>query len=408
MLYFSELKGKKVYTEDQVASGRLDDLIFKASDIADVTKLLIKDNNNQNIIIPTEFVRKINNQIVIDKAFKTSSLEENELYLLRNLLDKQIIDLKGHKIVRVNDVILQDKLIGPSYQFNVIGVDIGLLGVLRWLRLEGIFTKFFKIFNLSPRSDFLSWGDIYPLELARGQVALKKEDIKLERIRPEDLADYLEKTNLENIKKLIKLLNKKYASDVINNLKSNYQTELFQSWKPETSVKILNYFELDDEVDILLSISRTKRNQIIELMDDKRKLAITKLLNFSSTPVGELLTTEFLSVPSTMIVRQIIDKIKTETADYFSLFYIYGLNEKDQLVGVSSLHELMLHNLDETLFKFMVQNVVSVHLTTPIDIVTRKMIKYKIVALPVIDNQQHLLGIITIDDLSKLDLIGIK
>ena len=113
-----------------------------------------------------------------------------------------------------------------------------------------------------------------------------------------------------------------------------------------------------------------------------------------------MITTEFIVVDSQDSVRQIIDKVRKETINFSTLDYIYVGNKAKELVGVISLHELLMHDLDEPVYKFMTQNVVVVHFTTPKEIVVKKMLKYKLYALPVIDEGKHIEGLIALDDLN--------
>ena len=259
MIYFSELKGKNVDTEDSINVGRLEDLIFLASETPKITKLVIGNSSNNKIIVSIEYLEKFNSDIVIKKDYKITELEENELYILKNIQDKQIIDLKGNKIVRVNDIVLQQK-----DGLYLVGVDIGILGILRWLKIEEIFTKFVSLFRFKLTSQFLSWADIQPLELSRGKVRLKKEEKGLKKLKPEDLAGYLESTNIVNTRKILKLLDDKYASLVIGNLNINYQGALFRHFHSEKAAKFLNYIDLYEAVDILLYLSVKKRNEILD------------------------------------------------------------------------------------------------------------------------------------------------
>ena len=174
MLYFSEIVNKKVYTEDNIYIGYLEDLIFLVAENPIVTKFVIKDKANQKLIISTDYLKKIDKNLAIEKEFLVSYLEENELYLVKNLLDKQIIDLKGDKIVRVNDVALQDK-----EKLSIGGVDVGILGIFRRLKIGAEnFYKILSLFNIKLTSQFLSWADIQPLELIRGNVKLRKKEEK--------------------------------------------------------------------------------------------------------------------------------------------------------------------------------------------------------------------------------------
>lgn len=173
MIYFSEIFNKKIYNEDSLYVGRLKDFIFLASENPYITKIVIENKNKEKEIISYEYVKKINKKIIIEKNYLSSSLEENELFLVKNLLDKQIIDIKGNKVVRVNDVALTK----IDNQLIIAGVDIGFIGLLRRIRIFNIE----KIYNILTRlkikfsSRFLSWADIHPLELSRGQVKLKKK-----------------------------------------------------------------------------------------------------------------------------------------------------------------------------------------------------------------------------------------
>src|SRR3989338_8215623 len=111
------------------------------------------------------------------------------------LQNNRVLTKDGIYIGKLNDVAIQDK---PGY--SIAGVDIGLVGILRWLGLIDFINKLLGKIGIKLRSQFLSWADIQTLELSRGHVKIKKEQTKLEKIRPEDLADYLEEPNVANVK----------------------------------------------------------------------------------------------------------------------------------------------------------------------------------------------------------------
>lgn len=399
MLYFSELKNKKVYTEDNISFGKLKDIIFLALDTPTVTKLVVKTKSEDDLIIPLKYLVKMNGGITVGKNFQETKLDENELYLGDNLLDNQIIDISGSKIVRVNDVVIQDK---PGYY--VAGVDIGLLGILRWFGLEDYLLRLLGRLGIKITSNFLSWGDVHPLELTRGHVKIKKEQTKLDKIRPEDLADYLERTNTSNINRVLKIMDEKTATDVINNLSINYQTSLFKQFTSEKAAKILANMDSEEGVDILLTLSKKKREKIMSFLDDKTFKEIEYLLSLSKTPIGNILTTEFLTVESTDRAKEVIANIKRETHDFYTLNDIYVVNKDQQLVGVFDLHELLLQKAETRVYKFMNQNLSMIYLSTPEIVALRKIVKYKINNLPVVDKDKHLLGVVRFDDVIDLFL----
>lgn len=402
MIYFSEIKGKTVYTQDKKILGVLDDLIFKATEQSNITKFVVKNKKTrQAYIIPSEYIIKNltspqTTDFTVKKDFPTVETEANELSLIRNLLDKQIIDLVGNKIVRVNNVAIQDK-----NDWHIAGVDTGLVGILRWFVHENFINKIHAFFHLKPSTKLLSWLDIQPLELARGVVVLKRTENKLKKIRPEDLADHLEKTNIVNARNLIKMLDDTQAASVIENLNVTFQTALFQHFKPDIASKWITLIEPDEAVDILLTLSKRKQAEIMSFLPPAKQDELTNLIQLSyASSIGELITSKYVTVNSTDLIKDVLAKIRRETGEYASLNYIYVLNEGKQLVGVFSLHELILQPEDMPVYKFMTQNLVVIHLNTTKEIAIKKMLKYKIDALPVVNNQKHILGVVVIDDLA--------
>jgi len=397
MIYFSQILKKKVFTEDEIEVGQLDDLVFLTETTPVITKILVKTKTGR-ILIPIDFLIKINHHIYIRKNYEETTLSENELYILRNLLDKQIIDISGSKIVRVNDVVLQKE----KNQWYVMGVDVGILGILRRLGLSNLGEKILGILKWRLSSQFLSWGEIQPLELSRGEVRLKKEEKKLKKLRPEDLADYLEQTSLANIQKVLRLLDEKMAAKVIADLNINYQIGLFRRMLPKKAATILELIDSDEVVDILFFLSKKRRQEILNFLSSEKRKEVNYLLNFHQTgKIGDFLSLEFLATYSSKTAYEVKIQIKKETADFYSLNYVYVINENKQLIGVFSLHELLLQDDTNFVYKFMNQNLITVYLTTPIEIALRKMIKYKLSALPVIDQDKKILGIVTFDDLSE-------
>lgn len=398
MLYFSELKGKRVYTEDKIFVGKLKDMIFQVSETPQITKFVIGTTDDQ-VVVPAAFLKKMDGDMIISKNFQADKLDDNELYLVNNLLDNQIIDITGDKVVRVNDVAIQDK---PGY--FIAGVDIGILGILRWFGLEEWVVRFLKKLRIKPTSQFLSWADIHPLELTRGHVKIKTEQTKLEKIPPEDLADYLEKTNVSNVSHVLNVLDEKVAAEVISNLNINYQTALFKQFPSDKAAKVMSRIDPEEAVDILLTLSRKKREKIMSFLGDQVYKEIEYLLGLSKTPIGGILSTEFLTIQSDDRVKEVIDRVQKTTGDFYSLHYIYVVNQENQLVGVFSLHELLLQSPETPVYKFMTQNLSVIHLSTPEVIVLRKIIKYKLNALPVVDKDRHILGVVTFDDVIDLFL----
>lgn len=403
MLYFSELQGKNAYTEDMIKVGKLEDMIFKASEKATITKLVIRSLKKEVLIIPLENILNINKNIIIKKEYNVSELQEDELFVLKNILDKQIIDFIGNKVVRVNDVVIQDKK-----EMYVSGVDIGIFGILRRFNLEDFALNFLRFFNIRISQKFLSWVDVQPLELAKGKVRLKKEEEKLEKLRPEDLADYLEQTNIVNVRRILGILDEEFGAEVIENLTINYQIELFKHFTSLKASKILSLIEPDEAVDILLAFPKKRREDILSLFSNNKRREIEHLLNLSKTPIGDILTTEYVTVSPEMVIKEVSKLVRKENFDFASIYYIYVVNNDNQFVGVFDLYDLVFQHPDTPVYKFMTQNVIAAYLTTPREIVLKKMLKYKLLAIPIINKDKNILGVVTFDDISEFILKSLE
>lgn len=394
MLYISEILGKDVVTIEDTLLGRVKDVYFQNTEVPNVTKLCVERETTQ-LVIPIADITKINHRITVIKQFRKEIREENEASIKENLLDRQVIDLVGNKVVRVNDVVIADK---PS--FYISAIDISVWGVLRRLHLLNQVLRLFRSLKIPAKFSFLSWGDIHNLEFGLGQIKLKEKEEKLNRIHPEDLADHLQTTNIVNIKRFLQALDIEKAVEVYAGLSLIHQTAVAQELKPETAATLLKKLDPDEATDILLALNRRKREHILSLLPEKEQQELMNLIKLSATPMGKLLTTEYFTVDSKATALEVGNKMRQDTGDYSCLHAVYVLNQKEQLTGVFSLHELLMQNAETPAFKFMVQNPITLQLSTPLELAAKKMLRYKFSALPVIDADKKMLGIVTLDDLS--------
>ncbi|HLL60988.1 MAG TPA: CBS domain-containing protein, partial [Candidatus Nitrosocosmicus sp.] len=356
----------------------------------------------KKLYIPIEYVSRIHESIIITKKYETVDLSDNELYVDRNVIDKQIIDIAGSKVVRANDLLIQQR---GKTNYSIMGVDIGILGIIRWFGIAPFMERMnYRVFNKPIKRSVLSWSDIQPLEMAQGKIVLNVEQQKLQNLHPEDLADYLESTNIKNVISIINSLEKEFASEVVAELNLNYQISLLRKLSLEKTAKIIEFMDPDEAVDVLSEFPTRRRNLILNKISSDSKKQIESLLKFSHTSVGRYITNDFVTVKSTWTAGKVLQYLRKTSVDLPLLNYIYVVNEKNQLIGVFNLHELILQHTDTLVYKFMEQNLIIVHLKTALQIVLRKLIRYKIFAIPVIDENKKMLGIVTIDDISEVFL----
>ena len=244
-------------------------------------------------------------------------------------------------------------------------MDVGILGIARWLKLEQWLNRQIAWFGTSIRSDFLPWENIQPIELSRGKVKLKREEEKLTKLAPEDLADHLERLSVKNLTKILDLLPNEYEAEVVQNLNLTHQRALIRSLKPRQAAAILSLVDPDEAVDTLLTLTEQRRMAILNLIEDEAKIRIEYLLNLSHTDIGSLATTDYFTASPDEIAFSVKKRLRSETTLDTPLTYIYVINKKKELVGVCNLHELLLQQDNTPIYKFMIPNVVTVYLTTP-------------------------------------------
>lgn len=389
MLYFSELKDVAVIDQNDVYIGVVADMVFRCVSTAPVTKILIRQVSGAQLLLPVSVIIKVSQVIRIQSEIEPTILEENELFIGKNIADQQIIDISGSKIVRVNDVVLVQT---PG--LHITGVDVGILGIMRWFGMEDIFCKLARSLHHPINPRFLSWADVAPLELARGRVMMRKQETNLKKLNPEDLADHLDKTNIRNVRRILGLLDESYAAEVINNLNPSFQTALFKSFPADKAAKVLSLLDPDEAVDIILTLDKNVRSRILTLFEPEKHEQIAQLIALSHTPIGDIISIEFTSVNADQTVRQVKAILSKELESQVESSNVYVTNQANQLVGVFNLHELLAHSEDTQVYKFMVQNLVVVHLSTPKEIAWKKMVKYKFGYLPVVDGEKKMIGIV--------------
>jgi CBS domain-containing protein/sporulation protein YlmC with PRC-barrel domain len=394
MIYFSEIYNKKVFTQEGNLLGRLTDVLFLPVETPLLTKIVV--DGKQNHIIPIHSVRKFNGKGIYLNDFTDDEQKENEISLSKNLQNQQIVDLKGSKIIRVNDVV-----INTTPQYAVSGIDIGFRGILRWLFFGRMFEDFVRNLPLTKSSEFIPWSEIQPKELQNGRIVLRKAQEQLKKMFPEDLADDLEKTTITNALNILKVMDKEMSAKVIADLKLNYQEEVLNRFPAEKSAEILSLIDPDEAVDVLLALNSKKKNEILSKMKKDVRTDLEQLLSHAKTPVGHLMTSDFLAVNSDKTVKDAIEAVKKVADDFSEIFYIYVKNKQDQLVGVINLSELLTQKPDTQLFRIMNQNLVLGRLTTPKEIVANKLLKYHLYAMPIVNENKTLLGIVSLQDISE-------
>jgi len=398
MAYMSDLMGRPVADVDGQPIGHLEDLIAcvrgempHPAIVAIVVKrsgglLIVPFADVAVLIAPAIPLRKRVKEIV---PYQSSV---HDLYLARDVLDKQIIDTDGVRVVRVNDLELT-LVDGNVYVANV---DIGGMGLLRRLGLAKMAQPLVgRLGRGSP--GVISWDEV---ELLPGNqpMRLKVPGDKITELHPADLAEIISDLTRSDSDKLLESLDVKTVADTLEEVEPDFQASLVETMSDEKVADVLEEMAPDEAADLLAELPEDRSQELLKLMEREEAEDVRKLLTFPEDTAGGIMTTEFVAVSSDLTAEQALTFIRETAQEAENIFYIYVTDKQDHLLGVFSLKDLVLARPRTLVTEFMHFRVVSVDLTDSQDDVAQAISKYNLVAMPVVDDQRRIHGIVTADD----------
>ncbi len=223
----------------------------------------------------------------------------------------------------------------------------------------------------------------------------------LGRVRPQDVAVLLRGLVPDHRLAVFRILIDEFpdaAGEVLTEMEPAQRLALLEELPAEQVATILDRIPVDDAVFVLDSLPPDLRDRLIELVDLRDLAAVQVQLGYRDSSAGRLMDTEFFALPETTLVRQAIEAIQ-EQRDVEMIFYLYVVDRDSHLVGVTSLRQLLLSKPDQTLADIMQRSVIKVHVDTDQEDVARQAARYDLLAVPVTDDQNHLVGIVTVDDI---------
>jgi len=229
------------------------------------------------------------------------------------------------------------------------------------------------------------------------------KDLKLseyiDELHPADIAEILLDLDDENQEKFFSVLSWEQASKVLEEVDSETFVELLEIFKREQKVLILDQMAQDDMVDLLAELSEEKRREIISLLDLEDAKDVRELLIYDEDTAGGIMTKEYITVRKDITIYQAIEDIREKSSDAETIYYVYVVDKSESLVGVLSLRELIVSKPNSVIEDIMHEKVISVNLKTDQEDVARLVSKYDLLAIPVVDDNNRIMGIITVDDI---------
>lgn len=332
-----------------------------------------------------------------DQMTEPFKLSASELRLRETFWDKQIVDIAGSKVVRVNDLhILKDGI-----KLWIVHVDVGFKGLLRrlgWLRFFNSIVKWLFAYEL--RDKFISWKFVQPITASDDvkSLSLRVPSSKLSQLHPADLADILIDLGAEERMLIFNSFDDATASDILQELPLKMRLMMAKSLEHERLAKILDETPMDEVVDLLDELPYETVTALFKLLPEEKVGQVKALLKHSDRVAGSLMNTEFVSAQEQESAALVLRRIKKIAEEIESIYYIYVLNDLDVPIGVLTLKQLLKAGSKTPIGEIMRKNVVRVKIDTHIKLVAQIFYKYNFTVVPVVDEFDRIQGIITIKD----------
>lgn len=405
---FSDFLRKDILDVEGNFIGKPWDVSLKFSEVyPKADELIIQSGflKKRYVSFPWTEIENLEDDITIRSKFEFAKFsplpKDYEFLLKRDILDQQVVDTYNHKVRRVNDV----HLIRVGQEIFLAHVDIGLRGLLRRLGWEKIIDFIIRLFaknaNYLKKEDLVSWKYIQPVALNPASMTMKLSlsQKQLSSIPAADFGEIMLDLNLKQRMALLRLLDNKTQAKIFENLEFADQKAMLKELDKKEAAQIVNEMSSDEATDLLDRLPRDTTKNLLTLMESSRAKKLSTLLGYSSDSAGGLMTTEFVSLPETMPVESAIEYIKNQTRDFETVPYIYLVDDKNHLKGVTTVRKLLFTDPKEPVLKTAFPKTLYVYLHDSVKEVAYLMDKYKLSSIPVIDENKIMHGIVAMDDI---------
>jgi magnesium transporter len=410
--YLSGIIGKEAFGADGDAIGIIRDLLVNAMPSGQ------NDTNQQqvtgvrlNISKETRFY-SFNSFRVVKAREKlnvtctglvelTSDDVDNGLLLVENILDKQIVDLNGRKLVRVNDVRLATL---PTGTYTV-AVDIGIEGLLRRIGIALPIKSFLSLFKINIPAKFILWDDVQAIDHSNLNIRLSKSYSKLHLLHPSDLADIIEDLGKKSSMSVFSSLDEEKAADVLEELETHAQIHIVENLPVNKAADVLEKMPADEVADILDELEDDKAEMLLKEMEAESSQEVRDLLEYPDNSVGSLMTTDILSFKPGITVEEVIEELRIKKPESVELYNMFVTETNDELIGTFNLRDLVVAQPETLVSQIMKSEPVFLYDNQKVDDIAELISKYNLLAVPVVDPFNQLQGMVVVDDVVE-DLIN--
>ncbi len=402
MLYLSQMLGKPVVDATGEKIGTVSDLAISTGEVFPrITSLAFQGPGKVPFMISwRKYVKAFDEDGIVLQVeshdIRFSYLQPDEVLLARDLMNRQIVDTQGMKVVRVNDL----KLSVSGTQLRLLGAEVGIRGILRGLApwLERAVVAVSKALGKKVGEQIIAWNYMDLLDRDLSEVQLSVTHKRLDELHPADVADILEQLDPQQRANVFQHLDDAQATDAISEMEDEYQADFIEDLDDARAAGLLGDMDPDDAADIVRDLSYEKAETLLRLMGVEDAAEIRRLLGYKDGTAGGMMTTQFVAVPDTATVGETIEVLRELDEDHPTVHYVYVVDGYDKLVGLLSLRTLVLTDDAKRVGDIMYDDVISVSPDETEEGVAADIFKYELPAMPVVDEHGAMMGIVTVDD----------
>jgi magnesium transporter len=393
--FFSDFLNRRVCDSSGVSVGKVVDVVAeRAEPYPMIIGLVVKRKGRAGqSYLPWEKIARIEPMVTSSEETLQASealLPEKDIVLLREVMDKQIVDTFGAKVVRVNDL----HFLRMNAHLRLVHVDVGFRGLMRRVGWERLVDRVLRwLFSYELPNQFISWKYVQLLS-GSDLLQLSVSQKKLMHLHPADLADIIEDLSGRERSAMFHALDPETAADALEEIDPKIQKSLIEETPVEKASDIVEEMSPSDAADLLADLPEEKAEEILEGMEKEKAEDVRELLVHPDETAGGLMTTGFLSLNPKVTVETAIARLKAEASELDIIDYVYVVDEEEIFQGVVSIRDLLTAQLQQPLSEIQSQRLISVTLGEDQKEVIEAFAKYGFRALPVVDEENHLRGVI--------------
>lgn len=399
MLFLTHILNRPVLDAAGSRLGLVEDLVLTGLDLFPRIQYVVLARHGRGAaFIPWEDVAEVDGAIRLSVAREQLTIlpvDPDAIFLRRDILDKQVVDIHGRRVVRVNDL----QLAPIDRDLRLIGADIGVGGLLRRLNLEGPVRRMLRPFRAGVPERIIPWNYVEGLEAEWASVRLNVTHGRLHELPPTDIADIMHQLRPDDREELLRQIDDETLADTLPHLEEEVQAEVLLAMGDERASDIVEMMPPDEAADALGELSEEQAERILDLMEPEEAEDVRELLRYDEDTAGGLMTTDFIALPEEMTAAEAIDELRSLAPDDTeTVYYVYVTDADGRLRGVLSLRDLLTSAEDLPIGAIMNEDVFTALVHDDQETVARLFTRYHLLALPVVDDDGVLRGIVTVDD----------